>query len=115
GVMFLLVITGLETDLRLIQRKARVAAGVAVGSLVVPFAASMALGYALPLDMVGSPDQRTVFVLFFATALSISAIPVLAKVLMDLDLMRRRIGQTLLASGMIADIKIGRASCRERV
>ncbi|HLT95758.1 MAG TPA: cation:proton antiporter [Acidimicrobiia bacterium] len=104
GVMFLLVITGLETDLRLIQRKARVAAGVAVGSLVVPFAASMALGYALPLDMVGSPDQRTVFVLFFATALSISAIPVLAKVLMDLDLMRRDIGQTLLASGMIADI-----------
>lgn len=104
GVMFLLIITGLETDLGLIRRKAGTAAGVAVGSLVVPFAVSLALAYLLPLDLVGEPSQQTVFALFFATALSISAIPVLAKVLMDLDLMRRDIGQTLLASGMIADI-----------
>ncbi|HEX7097744.1 MAG TPA: cation:proton antiporter [Acidimicrobiia bacterium] len=104
GVMFLLVVTGLETDLDLIRRKSRTALGVAVGSLVIPFVASLALAYALPIDLVGAPEQRTVFALFFATALSISAIPVLAKVLMDLDLMRRDIGQTLLASGMIADI-----------
>lgn len=104
GVMFLLIVTGLETDVALIRRKAGTAVGVAIGSLVVPFAASLGLAYALPLDLVGAPEQRTVFALFFATALSISAIPVLAKVLMDLDLMRRDIGQTLLASGMIADI-----------
>ncbi|HEX2153366.1 MAG TPA: cation:proton antiporter [Acidimicrobiia bacterium] len=104
GVMLLLVITGLETDLDLIRRKAGTAVGVAIGSLVVPFGASLALGFALPIDLVGDESQRTVFALFFATALSISAIPVLAKVLMDLDLMRRDIGQTLLASGMVADI-----------
>ena len=44
------------------------------------------------------------FALFVATALSISAIPVLAKILMDLDLMRREFGQTVLAAGMIDDI-----------
>ena len=104
GVMFLLIVTGLETDLDLIRRTSGTAMGVAVGSLAIPFAASLALAYALPTDLVGDPEQRTVFALFFATALSISAIPVLAKVLMDLDLMRRDIGQTLLASGMIADV-----------
>lgn len=104
GVMFLLVVTGLETDLNLIKRKAGTALGVGAGSLVIPFATSLALAYVLPADLIIDETQRTVFALFFATALSISAIPVLAKVLIDLDLMRRDIGQTLLASGMIADI-----------
>jgi len=104
GVMFLLVVTGLETDLNLIRRKAKTAIGVATGGLILPFAAGLALGYLIPDDLLADPSQRTVFVLFLATALSISAIPVLAKVLMDLDLMRRDIGQTLLAAGMIDDI-----------
>lgn len=104
GVMLLLVVTGLETDLDLIRRKATTAVGVAIGGLVLPFAAGVALGYLIPDDLLADPSQRTVFVLFVATALSISAIPVLAKVLIDLDLMRRDIGQTLLAAGMIDDI-----------
>lgn len=104
GVMLLLVVTGLETDLGLIRRKAGTAIGVAVGGLVLPFAAGLALGYALPDDLLADPSERVVFVLFLATALSISAIPVLAKILIDLDMMRRDIGQTLLAAGMIDDI-----------
>jgi Kef-type K+ transport system membrane component KefB/nucleotide-binding universal stress UspA family protein len=104
GVMLLLVVTGLETDLGLIRRKAGTALGVAVGGLVLPFAAGLALGYALPDDLLADPSERVVFVLFLATALSISAIPVLAKILIDLDMMRRDIGQTLLAAGMIDDI-----------
>lgn len=104
GVMFLLVVTGLETDLGLIRRKARTAVGVAVGGLVLPFATGLVLGYLIPTDLLADQSQRVVFALFVATALSISAIPVLAKVLIDLDLMRRNIGQTLLAAGMIDDI-----------
>jgi Kef-type K+ transport system membrane component KefB len=104
GVMFLLVVTGLETDLGLIRRRIGVASGVAVGGLVVPFASGLALGFLLPDSLLVDPGQRTVFALFVATALSISAIPVLAKILMDLDLMRREFGQTVLAAGMIDDI-----------
>lgn len=104
GVMLLLVVTGLETDLGLIRRKAKTAAGVAAGGTVVPFLAGLALGYLIPDDLLADPTQRTVFALFVATALAISAIPVLAKILIDLDLMRRDIGQTLLAAGIINDI-----------
>lgn len=104
GVMLLLVITGLETDLSLIRRKARTAVGVAVGGLVLPFVSGLLLGLWFPDDLLPAPDQRLIFALFLATALSISAIPVLAKILMDLRLMRRDIGQTMLAAGMIDDI-----------
>jgi Kef-type K+ transport system membrane component KefB/nucleotide-binding universal stress UspA family protein len=104
GVMLLLVITGFETDLALIRRRIGVALGVGAGGLVVPFALGLLLGFVLPESLVGDPSERTVFALFVATALAISAIPVLAKILMDLDLMRREFGQTLLAAGMLNDL-----------
>jgi Kef-type K+ transport system membrane component KefB/nucleotide-binding universal stress UspA family protein len=104
GVMLLLIITGLETDLALIRRRIRVALGVAVGGLLLPFATGLVLGFSLPDQLLVDPSDRTVFALFVATALSISAIPVLAKILMDLKLMKREFGQTVLAAGMIDDI-----------
>jgi Kef-type K+ transport system membrane component KefB/nucleotide-binding universal stress UspA family protein len=104
GVMLLLIVTGLETDLALIRRRIGVAFGVAVGGLALPFVTGLALGFMLPDSLLVDPGQRTIFALFVATALSISAIPILAKVLMDLGLMRREFGQTALAAGMIDDI-----------
>jgi Kef-type K+ transport system membrane component KefB/nucleotide-binding universal stress UspA family protein len=104
GVMLLLVITGLETDLALIRRRIGVALGVGAGGLIIPFILGLLLGFALPESLVGDPSERTVFALFVATALAISAIPVLAKILMDLDLMRREFGQTVLAAGMLNDL-----------
>jgi Kef-type K+ transport system membrane component KefB len=104
GVMLLLIVTGLETDLALIRRRIGISLGVSAGGLSVTFAAGLALGFWIPDDLLADPSQRTVFALFVATAMSIAAIPVLAKVLLDLGLMRRDLGQTMLASAMIDDI-----------
>ncbi len=103
GAVFLLLITGLETDLGLIRRHARTAIGVSVGGIVVTFLSGFLLGQFLPDFLLADQDQRLVFALFIATAMSISAIPVIAKVLMDLNLMRRDIGQTIIAAGMSDD------------
>jgi len=103
GAMFLLLITGLDTDVPLIRRHARVALGTAAGGLIFPFASGFLLGSGLPDAFLADPSQRLVFALFVATAMSISAIPVIAKVLIDLNLMRRDIGQTIIAAGMCDD------------
>jgi Kef-type K+ transport system membrane component KefB/nucleotide-binding universal stress UspA family protein len=103
GAMFLLLITGMETDLALIRRHARSAIGASVGGVVVPFATGFLLGMYLPDRLLADPSHRVVFALFVATAMSISAIPVIAKVLMDMNLMRRDVGQTILAAGMTDD------------
>ena len=105
GALFLLLITGLETDLALIRQHARTAIGVSAGGVLITFTSGFALGMLLPGDLLAQPgsDQRLVFALFVATAMSISAIPVIAKVLMDMNLMRRDIGQTIIASGMSDD------------
>lgn len=103
GGMLLLLLTGLEMDLALIRRYAQAAIGASLGGIIAPFATGFLLGQFLPESLMGNPNQRFVFAMFLATAMSISAIPVLAKVLMDLNLMRRSIGQTIIAAGMNDD------------
>lgn len=103
GAMFLLLITGLETDIALIRRHARTAIGVSLGGIATTFASGFLLGQFLPDSLLVDPSARLVFSLFVATAMSISAIPVIAKVLMDMNLMRRDIGQTIIAAGMSDD------------
>jgi Kef-type K+ transport system membrane component KefB/nucleotide-binding universal stress UspA family protein len=103
GAALLLVVTGFETDLALINRFRRAAAAVAIGSLVVPFLGGLAVGFALPDRFIGEPSQHVVFALFIATALSISSLPVVAKILSELGLLRRNFGQINLAAGMAND------------
>ncbi|MHC5595604.1 MAG: cation:proton antiporter, partial [Nostoc sp.] len=99
GVLFLLIVTGLETDLKLILRKGKTALLISLGGIIIPFITGFGLGWLLPDSFLADPDKRLVFSLFIATAMSISAVPVIAKVLMDLNLIRRDIGQVTLAAG----------------
>lgn len=103
GLLMLLIVTGFETDLELITSRARPAALVSAAGIVVPFAMGFGLGYVLPTEFLAVEGQRFVFSLFIATAMSISAIPVIAKVLIDIDAIHRDIGQITIAAGMIDD------------
>lgn len=103
GAIFLLIITGLETDIPLIKSRKKTAFSIAAGGLIVPFLSGFIMSIYLPDFLVANSQERIVFDLFVATAMAISSIPVVAKVLMDLNLMRRDFGQTVLASGMIDD------------
>lgn len=104
GVFFLLVLAGWETDLGLVRRLGRAAAWVSAGSLVVPLGFGLAVGMAMPEVFLGEAGERTVFALFMATALAISSLPVVAKVLSELDLVRRDFAQLTLAAGMANDV-----------
>lgn len=103
GVTFLLLLTGLETDLGLIRRMGRKAPFPALGGLILPFFMGLGLGYYLPETFLAHPGHRLVFMLFVATAMSISAIPVIARILMELGAIRRDLGQLTLACAMIDD------------
>ena len=104
GVALLLVTAGFETDLALIRRLGRAAALVTGFSLVVPLAGGLITGLLLPDDFVGGGADRTVFALFVAAALSVSALAVIARILSELGLMRRDFGQITVAAGMANDV-----------
>jgi len=104
GVGFLLVLTGFETDLVIIRRLGRAAATIAVGGLALPFVLGLALGPAMPSTFLGHQASRLAFSLFIAVSLAISSLPVIAKILGELGLMRRNFGQITVAVGMVNDL-----------
>ncbi len=104
GVALLLVTAGFETDLGLIRRLGRAAALVTGFSLVVPLLGGLVTGLLLPDAFVGGGADRTVFALFVAAALSVSALAVIARILSELGLMRRDFGQITVAAGMANDV-----------
>ncbi|HMO17554.1 MAG TPA: cation:proton antiporter [Oligoflexia bacterium] len=103
GVLFLLFITGLEIDIPLIYRQIRVSLGVAFGGLILPLFGGYILGINLPDHVLVSQETRQLTASFFAVAFAISAIPVVARVLLELKIIRRDVSQTLFAAAMIDD------------
>ncbi len=104
GVALLLVTAGFETDLGLIRSLGRAAALVTGFSLVVPLIGGLLVGLWLPESFVGNDADRSVFALFVAAALAVSALAVIAKILSELGLMRRDFGQITVAAGMANDV-----------
>ena len=103
GMSLLLLLTGLETDLRLLRNVGRAALIASVMGMVLPFGLGFALGYVMPARLLADPSSRILFSLFLATAMSISAMPVIAKILIDLDLTKRNIGLVILSAGVVDD------------
>jgi len=104
GALLLLLVIGMEIDLALIRHQLRATLATGVGDVLLPFGVGLTLGlFIIPDNLLVHPQQRLVFALFLATAISISAIAVVAKVLLDLNLMRRNLGQFILAVSMLDD------------
>lgn len=102
GVILLLVETGFETDVKLLGRIGRSTAMVPLGSLLLPLGLGIGMGALMPDTFVA--DDRTIFALFMGVCLAVSSLPVVAKILIELNLMRRNVGQVIIVAGMVDDI-----------
>jgi Kef-type K+ transport system membrane component KefB len=103
GVIFLVLIAGLETRLGVLRTSGRAVFAGWIGGFCLPFALGFALGWVMPAELVGSGISRAVFALFIATAMSISAIPVIARILLDLRLLKTRMGMVILSTALADD------------
>jgi Kef-type K+ transport system membrane component KefB len=89
GILLLLLLTGMETDLKLAQRVGRAAISISLSGVAVPFACGVALGILMPESLLPAPDQRLLTALFLGTALSISSIKIVAAVVREMNFTRR--------------------------
>ncbi len=104
AVVLLLVVAGLEVNLGIVRRRGRTALFTSVMGLAMPLAGGFLLGVLLPDSDLVRPDHRTLFALFMGVALSISALPVIAKTLLDLGLFKTDVGLLVMAAAMIDDL-----------
>jgi K+:H+ antiporter len=104
GVVLLLTVAGLEVNLGIVRRRGRSALLTSLMGIVMPLAGGVLLGVLLPDSDLMRPDRRTLFALFMGVALSISALPVIAKTLLDLGLFKTDVGLLVMAAAMIDDL-----------
>ena len=103
GVLMLLLLTGMETDLSVVKKAGRAALSVSIAGISVPFLCGVVLGELLPDAMLPNPDQRLITSLFLGTALSISSVKIVAMVIREMNFMRRDIGQIIMAAAITDD------------
>jgi Kef-type K+ transport system membrane component KefB/nucleotide-binding universal stress UspA family protein len=103
GILMLLLLTGMETDLGLVRKVGRAAVSISIAGIALPFACGFTLGQFLPDSMLPKPDQRLITSLFLGTALSISSVKIVAMVVREMNFMRRDLGQVIVASAIIED------------
>jgi Kef-type K+ transport system membrane component KefB/mannitol/fructose-specific phosphotransferase system IIA component (Ntr-type) len=105
AIALFLLVAGMEVDLSTMWRQGKIAAAVGVAGVVAPFVVGFGAAWFAPWSMgwEGIVDVR-IFALFFASALSISALPVIARTLLDLNLYRSDFGMIIIAAAVSNDL-----------
>ncbi|MEU9419383.1 cation:proton antiporter [Streptomyces sp. NPDC051000] len=107
GLILFMFVVGWEFEKRLIKPHAKLAAGVSLSSIAVAFGLGVALApFLYPEHMVvaGKEISFIAFATFLGTAMSVTAFPVLARILTENRLMETKVGSLSLASAAIDDL-----------
>jgi Kef-type K+ transport system membrane component KefB len=103
GLAFYMFLVGLELDPRLFRERFQQAALISHASIAVPMAFGIAV--ALPLfELVGPDTSFASFALFMGVAMSITAFPVLARILAERRMLRHPVGAMAMAAAAVDDV-----------
>ncbi|KAK7681633.1 hypothetical protein QCA50_015367 [Cerrena zonata] len=104
GLCLFLFLVGLEIDSAVIKRNARLSAAVALAGMIIPFGLGAGLSVALYKEFIDKSVHFTHFMLFTGVAYSITAFPVLCRILTELKLLDTTVGIVVLSAGVGNDI-----------
>lgn len=104
GLCLFLFLVGLEIDAGVIKRNARLSAAVALAGMALPFGLGAALSTQLYKRFIDESVKFTHFMLFTGVAYSITAFPVLCRILTELKLLDTTVGIVVLSAGVGNDI-----------
>lgn len=104
AVILLLFIAGLEVELHLVYSQGKSAIRVSLLGLIVPFILGFIFPYLFPSFFGFAEGERLLFSLFMGTAMSITALPVVVRILMDMNMFKTKMGMVIVASAMVNDI-----------
>jgi len=104
GIILLMFIAGFEVDIKQIKRDGKQAAAISLTGIIFPFIIGFAAAWFF-YEQIFQHGEGGQFItsMFFGTALSITALSVITKILMDLNILKTKIGNIVLTSAMIDD------------
>jgi Kef-type K+ transport system membrane component KefB/nucleotide-binding universal stress UspA family protein len=104
GLVLFMFLIGLEFDPRLVKGRTHTSVAISHTSIFVPFALGAGAAWWLS-DKYSSPDVPFIsFFLFLGAAMSVTAFPVLARILSERQLMTSRVGAISIACAAVDDV-----------
>ncbi|HEY6556271.1 MAG TPA: cation:proton antiporter [Polyangiaceae bacterium] len=104
GLLLFMFLVGLEFDAKLLRGRGRASIAISHTSIVVPFGLGSLLAlYLYPRVSNGSIPFSS-FTLFMGVAMSITAFPVLARILVERRLLRTKVGAITIACAAVDDV-----------
>ena len=104
GVIFFMFLVGLELDGQMIRRSSRATIVISWASIALPFVLGYGLAHPLYPRLAPPSVQFTPFALFIGVSMSITAFPVLARILRDRGLNRTPMGNVAMACAAVDDV-----------
>eukprot|EP01111_Echinosteliopsis_oligospora_P016677 TRINITY_DN7013_c0_g1_i1.p1 TRINITY_DN7013_c0_g1~~TRINITY_DN7013_c0_g1_i1.p1 ORF type:complete len:753 (+),score=196.67 TRINITY_DN7013_c0_g1_i1:68-2260(+) len=104
GLIAFMFLVGLELDAQLLRRNVKKSVIISISAMIGPFVLGLASSVAVYNVLIPSTTRFTNFLLFVAVALSITAFPVLARILAETRLLDDRVGNIALSSAAVDDV-----------
>jgi Kef-type K+ transport system membrane component KefB len=104
GLMLFMFVIGMELDLKILKNKAHDAVVISHASIIIPYFLGMLLAYYLYEEFAPENISFISFALFMGIAMSITAFPVLARVIQERDLTKTRLGIIAITCAAADDI-----------
>lgn len=104
GLILFMFVIGMELDLKVLRNKANDAVVISHASIIIPFALGIGLSYFIYQSFAPAGVQFTSFSLFIGIAMSITAFPVLARIVQERGLHKTRLGTVVITCAATDDI-----------
>src|SRR2546429_1784440 len=104
GIVFFMFLVGLELDPALMRGRGRAAVFISHASIVLPLALGVLLAFGLYAEHAPSGVRFLPFALFMGASMSITAFPVLARILIERDLLKTKVGAVTIVCAAVDDV-----------
>jgi Kef-type K+ transport system membrane component KefB len=104
GIILFMFVAGFEVDLKMIRQQGKQATAISFMGIAFPFAIGFATVWFFHDFIFSKPSaNRLIPAMFFGTALSITALSIIAKLLMDIGILKTKVGNLVLTAAMVDD------------
>lgn len=103
GLLFYLFLVGLELDLKSLKKTGKKALSIAIAGISLPFSLGIGVSFILR-KTISQGVSAGPFIVFMGVAMSITAFPVLARILVELKLLTTDVGKTAMSAAAVNDL-----------
>jgi Kef-type K+ transport system membrane component KefB len=104
GLILFMFVIGMELDLKALRNKAHDAVVISHASIIIPFALGMGLSFYLYKSFAPTGVEFTSFGLFLGISMSITAFPVLARIVQERNIHKTKLGTIVITCAAADDI-----------